>query len=338
MANENNARITWVDNGKAIAVLLIVCLHIPTLGIAKSVINSFVIPYFFFLSGITFKLKEESFFCFCKRKIRTLVIPAIILGKVVLDLLQFVYSAIIGKGYSINVNKNLIGVFLQMRGGYEYAAWFLICLFSVQIIVYVLLKYILKSESYVLACSGCFFIVGCAYSLVIHKVLPWSLDVALIAVSYILLGVYIREKGLIHKLLSLSNVIIYLFLFIVGNVVLVINNEHVDMWMNQVGNPVFMLMTTVGGAGCVSFLCDNIKNNFFLDFFGKNSMIIYCLHYFPIYILDSMFEKRSGITVWGIYFIFTVILTGILTYIIRNYLPFLAGMNYKKKRCYDEAR
>lgn len=331
MTNENNKRILWVDNGKAIAVLLIICLHIPPIGIDKGIINSFVIPYFFFLSGITFRLKEESFFCFCKRKIKTLVIPAIILGRVVLELLQFVYSAIVGRGYFIDIKKDIIGVFLQMRGGYEYSAWFLICLFSAQIIVWILLKYILKSENSVLAGAVCFWVVGCAYSLTIHKVLPWSLDVALIAVAYILLGVYIREKGLIQKLLSLRSAIVCFVLFIIGNAALLLCNEHVDMWMNQIGNPVFMLMTTVGGAGCVSFLCKNIRNNVLLNFIGKNSMIIYCLHYFPIYILDSILEMHSGFAAWGIYFIFTVIMTGIMTYIIRNYLPFLAGMNYSKK-------
>lgn len=324
-------RIEWIDNGKAIAALLIICLHIPTNKICTSVINSFVIPYFFFLSGITFKLKEEPFIYFCKRKIKTLVLPAIILCGILLDILRYVYSMIIGIGYPIDVKQNIIGIALQMRGSYEYGAWFLICLFSAEIIVYILLKYILKSEKLILICSICFFVVGCGYSVIIHKPLPWSLDVALLAVAYILLGYYIKEKNLMKKLLRLNNVIIYFVMFLLGNIALLLTNSHINMWIDEVGNPIFMLMTTVGGIGFISFVCHNIKKNKVTDFIGKNSMLIYCLQYFPIYVLDSLLKNSKGFTIWMIYFIVTILVTGTMAYIIKNYLPFLAGMGYKKK-------
>lgn len=56
-SNIESKRINWIDNGKAIAVLLVGLGHYNCSGTLVKIIYTFHIPLFLFLSGIT--LKED---------------------------------------------------------------------------------------------------------------------------------------------------------------------------------------------------------------------------------------------------------------------------------------
>ena len=71
-------RLSWVDNSKAIGIVLVVTGH--TVGLGEPVykyIYSFHIPLFFFLSGFLLKQKhlKTEFFTFAKEKFKVLIIP-----------------------------------------------------------------------------------------------------------------------------------------------------------------------------------------------------------------------------------------------------------------------
>ena len=326
----NKQRIVWIDYAKAIGIMLVICLHIPANGTFKGIINSFVLPMFFILSGMTFSLKDESLFSFVKKKFRTLVWPSFILCGVLNTLIELIYSFIIGITYQINIKKIVLGTILQLRGGYDFGAWFLICLFTAEIMMYILTKYFIKNEKHILCWMVLFYVGGHLYSKYIDKTLPWSLDVALITVSFILLGYLIKEMNLFEIITKWYLVFVYVGGFIAGNYLAVAFHGGINLYLRYFGNPFIALMTIIGGTGAVITVCKGIKENRVLQFIGKNSLIIYCMQYSMIYILDPVIHISNSLINVFIYFILTLISTMGIAYILKKYIPVLVGIKYYK--------
>lgn len=311
----NGKRIEWVDNSKAIGALLVICLHIPSIGLDKEIIGSFVLPMFFFLSGITYTKKDEKFYQFVIKKIKSLVIPSLLLCGVIGKIGQMVIAMILGCGYEIRVKESIVGIVVQMRGSYEFGAWFLICLFVAQLIMWGVTKCIIKTKYHILIGAIIFYIVGSTYAMLIHKVLPWSFDVAILAVAYMLMGYYVKEENLHEKIKGLKNVLFYLAIFVVGNISLLLLNQNVDLWLNNIGNPISLICTSVGGMGIVANISACIPQNRVMRFWGTHSLEIYCLQYLPIFLLDTIGIKGNVVSVFIIYILVVTVLTCILVYI-----------------------
>lgn len=318
-------RIDWIDYAKGIAAMLVICLHIPNFEVCKSVINSFVIPMFFILAGMTFSVRKENVMEFVKKRVFTLVWPSIAICGILDIILKSVYSTLVGIEHSVNIKKILLGTILQMRGSYDFGTWFLICLFTSQIIMYFLVKYIIKKPIHILILSVCFYIFWCAYSVIIHQVLPWSLDVAFGAVAYILFGYYIKETNIIKKLMDWKLFVLALIAFVIGNISAINSNNVISVYLNKFGNPVIALLTIVGGFIVTAFVCNLIKNCNILKFIGKNSLIIYCSQYAFIYFLDN--TKLTGIFVVDLIIYFVAVLVGTIAeaYVIKKFCPILIG-------------
>lgn len=74
MEKTRNGRIAWIDVAKGIGILLIVFGHTMQSGFVRQVIFSFHVPFFFFLSGVTYK-REASFCTFIRKRIVGLLVP-----------------------------------------------------------------------------------------------------------------------------------------------------------------------------------------------------------------------------------------------------------------------
>lgn len=323
-----NKRIEWIDYSKAIGAMFVICLHIPNADRALDIINSFVLPLFFFLSGLTIKF-EGSFISFIKKRICTLVWPSIILCGVVVDIIKIVYAKIVGMPNPVDFKKAALGIVLQMRGSYEFGAWFLICLFSAQIMFWIVYKYIVKKKELSWVISLIFFVIGSGYSLFIHKPLPWSADVAFFAVAFMSLGFYLKEKGWLNRLVQYKYAVVYLLIFILGNTLFIVFSQRMNVFLNDIGNPLTMLMTTLGGIGVVCVVCNIFKKNKLLEFIGQNSLIIYCLQYAPIYILNHILGKKVSVVNFLLYFIIVLVISCLLALLIDKKMRFLVGKRAK---------
>ena len=109
-------RLTWIDYTKAFGAMFVICLHIPTYPIIKGIINSFVLPMFFILSGMTFSPKEESIFSFIEKKARTLIWPSFILFGVLNMIIKSACSVIMNISHKISPINIVFGIMLQLRG------------------------------------------------------------------------------------------------------------------------------------------------------------------------------------------------------------------------------
>lgn len=122
---------------------------------------------------------------FLWRRVRTLVIPGLVFGMLSLPL-QWVLNAstTVYVGLLSNDVKWLLGfvVNLRGRGGMGEIPWFLACLFLMEIGAYVLVRILDFPEGKMPVLAGAAVLtslVGYMYSVLVHKVLPWSGDVAM---------------------------------------------------------------------------------------------------------------------------------------------------------------
>ena len=73
--SQKTKRIAWIDNGKALAISLVALGHMQSIYVVNEVIFSFVMPAFFFLSGVTFDRSAKAPFVeLLRKKFRSLII------------------------------------------------------------------------------------------------------------------------------------------------------------------------------------------------------------------------------------------------------------------------
>lgn len=273
-------RLDYIDKAKGIGIILVILGHTVCPPSIKFWLYSFHMPLFFFLSGYVFKIKTPNFLDFLKNKINTLIIPALILGCISI-IYSIIESLILNHPYSINCVQRFFGVFIQMRGFYEFSfgPWFLICLFTTQIIMYFLKKYV-KSDKLILIIGIFSSILGYAYCNIIGIVLPWALDCSLIAILFFIVGYLInKNEDKFEKLFGFKYLFVYFFIHL-GLVYIQLMTERirVDMFSNQYDNYFYFIMTSFSGIFLIISLVRNIALNKELNYIGRNSLVYYGLH------------------------------------------------------------
>lgn len=134
-------RINWIDNIKAIGILLVVLGHNSIDALSEKVIFSFHMPLFFFVAGLLFyqsiNIKKDSFTNFIKKRARSILTPYFIFS-----FLTYVYWLIIHYIYLLmngHYNdrfepvKAFLGIFVSNGAEgwliHNPPLWFLSCLF-----------------------------------------------------------------------------------------------------------------------------------------------------------------------------------------------------------------
>lgn len=121
-------RVEWIDIARGIRIILVVIGHLCE-GVKPlhNIIYSFHMPLFFFLSGYCFK-EQRSWKDFIINKIRTIIIPWVILGL----LTYFVYAILNGYEEALYLFKD---IFFSIG-----ALWFLPVLAISSVLQHIILK------------------------------------------------------------------------------------------------------------------------------------------------------------------------------------------------------
>jgi len=134
---KESGRIEWIDMAKGIGMLLVIVGHYYyTPQPVVDFIYLFHMPLFFFLSGILFN-KDISFRTFLKKKGRTLVIPYMFFRTFAL-VFDVCYALVRGNNVISIIHDSLRNTFVLDPND---TTWFLIALFFIQLIVWLLSKY-----------------------------------------------------------------------------------------------------------------------------------------------------------------------------------------------------
>ncbi len=282
---QNISRIEWIDVAKGYGIIGVIIGHIATPYITVW-IYTFHIPLFFFLSGYLFH-PQCSFTEFCKRKIKTLLVPYLCLSiPVVINAYWFQYGS--NGDWSAFLNE-VCKALVQER---YTPLWFISSLFLSNILFYWIYKSI-KTQQMRLLCAFLFMIFIFAYWKFGGTPLPWNLDVSLFVMPFMVLAnyfhnskkvkAYVNRKSLLFLLASLLSSII------VGWENYHITGKKVDLFFESVG----ILPLTFVAASCGIFfiiLFSRRKTIGLFKYLGQNSLLIFAWHLIVYSWLGQMYN------------------------------------------------
>lgn len=277
-------RIEWVDNAKGYGTIFVIFSHAYQ-GLLVSWLFPHLLPLFFFLSGYTFNSKI-SFTQLLKRRIKSLLVPYLFLGLIVVLSYAFQF-----KQLNLDSLLNLlIGFLFQQR---FLTIWFIPCLFILNIIAYCLIK-ISDNEYFLIVVSLLSLIVGDYYYRNINAVLYWNIDICLMALPYFLTGYIIRKKDIINKYLyRLNQPIVFMVSIVIYTLTWYLNYRlgyEMDMFSGIYGNIIYNTINCFSGILCTIIISINTKNNF-IKSIGRNSIVYYILHQYTVFpLVQSVFD------------------------------------------------
>ena len=266
-------RIDWIDVAKGYGIIGVIIGHIST-PVITVWIYTFHIPLFFFLSGYLFHPKS-SFLEFCKRKVRSLLVPYLFLSiPVILNEYWFNYG---NSGSLLDLVNEFFKAIVQVR---YTPLWFISSLFCVNIIFYFVIKYINKVWIRSL-CVLLSLVLSFAYWHFGGAPLPWNFDITLFVLPLLLLASVVNSLCK-WKCIVKNRPLLFLAIFFVGNTLLGGINYYfigkkVDLYYGDVDTILFSCPAALCGIFFIIIL-SWIKNLKFLTYLGRNSLLIFAWH------------------------------------------------------------
>ena len=335
----NDTRIKWIDILKGIGIILVVVGHAnwlftnatPSTFIQKY-IYSFHMPLFFFLSGYLFINKKYSNY----KKILILKFKTLLIPYFFFSIIPVLYNIMVTLKYNGNLfnYQTIIIQVLYLKKTivvWDEPLWFLVCLFVVEILYYSISGYKWNTKIIIL--------LFCAYggyrlsSVANFYVLPWSIGIALTSIIFYAMGNYFRHSKIGHKI-TLPNRLIFCIFFTINLIIGGFQNIYVSMYYLVYGNLFYFYLASFSGIIAYIQISQFIKKNNFLtsifEYYGRNSIIILCTHYFVLkflqnmHITDSLFLNYTPLKGY-LNALITLLLSIPSIFIINRFFPCIFG-------------
>jgi fucose 4-O-acetylase-like acetyltransferase len=275
-----NNRIEWLDTAKGFGIFFVVVGHALSVDATIStVIWSFHMPLFFFLSGITAKSFTAGSMRSTVRGLKNIFTPYLFFS-----ILSIIFWAIShGKITSGEIWRNLL---YQMAYGvagleagmqYNIPLWFFTCLFSVRFL-FALVTAMTQSKYHQV------FLVTSASIAAYFYVLPryysffWNLDVAPIALVFYTAGYILQKEKLMDKLLAVPSRWAVLLSALLIFIISVGLNGRVDMNGRAFGNLLLFFSGAFSGILLMLEASKRYAAIVFLRSLGKASIVIFPTH------------------------------------------------------------
>lgn len=332
----------WIDVTKGIGILLVILGHNNFDQSFLTIIHTFNMPLFFFISGYLYHYRKyrQNPNNFISQKFKRLVVPYFVTNIIILCTFTLLSFFKLSSFNASSPVKYLIGVFYGngaplnpstiFTNLLSVPSWFLLGLFCASLILYVIAY---SHEKYGLACSSflCFLVIGFGFKISKYILLPWSFDIACVSMIFMFSGYLINyyKTNWLHNNFK-SN--FYNFFFVLLLFIVISINGAVDMNTRTYSNLFFFSIGGLLGTYItIEFAKEISKKETLLTkiftYFGKNSIIILLYHTFmPIVILDiinPLFNIKGIIYHSPILYSLTMLVSSIVTIIIIKRLPVL---------------
>lgn len=318
----SDTRIEWVDIAKGFGMIFVILLHTGASKYLHIIFGSFHMPLFFMIAGFFLFAKEYKFKKFAFSKVRTLIIPYLLFGVILAS-----YSTVLDivKGSDNIPGLRYIGLLTNMRRPpFHGSLWFLLSLFTVEILIFFVHKKFKSNLSRLIVCMSAFLIGGGILTWY-GKGLPLCLDLTLICIIFCQIGYFVYPY--IHKL----NSVLWISLFSIAFFISAILNYHisgdsVDLFSCRIGNPILFFIAAVTGSILTLILALRIGRNKWLSYIGKNSLLYYCLQFIFLLIVGRTITYIAQFIPFSDHFapfvktaIIITILVPIINYINNNH-------------------
>lgn len=313
----------YVDYIKAIGMILVILGHINFANESiKAWIYAFHMPLFFFATGLI--TRPEKIDCkFILKKFCGLMIPYFLWGLIYSEL-SFGNLARLFYGSYYTISK----------AGSLSSLWFLPTMFIAVLIVQV----ILGATNNKIA-IGMIAIVSFIAAIFIPQLsfgYPWCMDVALLAVTFILIGYLLKDY--IDKISKQGGYLKCIVLIAGGFMITLISNlnpivedSYVLMAGRRLGNPGLFTICAVGGCVMIlgiALLLENTKHiNNPLEFIGQNTIVIFAVQKPIISVFAKCFNYVTLpdliellVTCFG-----TIIGSCVICFLVNQFVPCMNG-------------
>ena len=330
-------RLNWIDQARGLAIFMVVYGHnFPSI---EPYIYSVHVPLFFLISGIFQPAVVSSQQLI--RRVKQLLIPYFFWATT-LFLFWWTVGRKFGKSSAqdLSVVDNFMGVFYA-QGGPQYMdwgipMWFLPCILLVFFMHSGITRFFKgKFQSILVLILG---VVGILWAKATHIHLPWSIDVAMVALIFYHLGFALKNSLKDHPYTHKWWLIALLFgVHITG---FYFNPEKVDMYRSIYGSPLLFLISGSSGALAYILLFKKLGTLGFdklfkpLIYMGQNTVVILATHLRALTLIKALLLVLLG---WSVFeftelqkFILAWVQIALLIpviYLINRYATILNGKN-----------
>lgn len=327
----------WIDNLKAFGIFLVVFGHCSTYSnyLVQNYIYSFHMPLFFFASGyLQSKEKlQDAYPIFLKYQVRSLLVPYLLWGLItyllwslknmyIIHMPEINYRPLFGMIYGVSGQKKWLA--------HNVVLWFFPCLFVIRMLFYWLHRF--SSNSAVLAGQ----VIGTVVlgHLLNHYAtvrMPWSLDVAMISLSFFFAGYFIKSAKQADKTFGTGYLALLLLVFFFIHIALVRINGRVDLNSAILGQPLIFQISAFFGIATWYIVAILFRKNYFLSMVGKNTLILFVLNssvYFLLKNIEAHLVASAAVNSIFLNLVYTaVIIAAILPFslLISARVPLLSG-------------
>ncbi|MCR4614700.1 MAG: acyltransferase family protein [Clostridiales bacterium] len=338
----SKARVHWVDIAKGITIICVLFGHtVGTPALLARFVYLFHMPAFFMLSGYVFSNKRK-FGNFLTVKLRTVILPIFTIGLTGAVLVGLAMKLL--KHEDINWKWTFLNPFVQY--GDHNLLWYLASLFVLLIIFYGLTKLLKDKIKLIIPISFLLGLGSYCFIKFVGITVPWNIDIALVALPFTAIGYGLKKSESCEKL---KNPFVLLAAAAVCIAVGYINVKYfcpdlfksVDMHQKIYGNIFLFYIAAIAGSFMIISLSMLINNNILLEYFGKNSIIIYAFEpaqYFVNFLLKTVgitrYSGRPFIILLAVSILSVAVImlvNCILSAEINQFAPFLIGRSRDNK-------
>lgn len=330
--NANIQRLDWVDQVKGFTIFLVVYGH--NFPICEKYIYSFHMPLFIMIAG--FFHPVISTFDSIKKRFQSIIVPYFIWSFCLYGF-WILLSRNYGDSAKLNLSpfKNFIGVFYA-QGDREYMdwcipVWFLPAIFCTFLLFHFIKK--IKNNTLLSIVLLIVPLIGFVYIRMFDFILPWSINIAMVALIFYSFGFYLFEK---ISNVSNKNAIIILIFMGLYNLLFYNYNIKIDMYRAHYGNELYFIFNGISGSLFVLFFFKTFPFFKFLQLIGKFSLTILAIQLvvmtfikFVLMILFHQTEFHFTELERFFYSILQILLMIPGFFFINKYIPILNG-GYKK--------
>lgn len=276
-------RIEFIDLVKGICCILVVFEHCHVVSSNAFGMECLRMPLYLFISGLFFR-NTNGFLFMVRKKFNQLIVPMFFFYAYAL-LVVFCFDMFLG--YRIgNFEFSDFGLFCGLTLP-NVPLWFLRCLFVLCILSYFITKYL---QSVAIQLSAVLILGGIGHLLASRQiVLPFSVASAFTSIPFFWAGFMCRQSPLLypHKydkyalpvglLLLVSGVLFYEY----------VGRPRITIWSNSCsGYWYFAYLTSAILVPGFLLLCKAVGKLPLLTYLGRNSLIVYGVHWIIIQALN----------------------------------------------------
>lgn len=308
-------RLTYVDILKGFTILWVVWMH---MDLPSFIHPSVQMPVFFFISGCFFK--PRPFKEFVKKKVNTLIVPFIFFW-----FISYIYFVIKNEFIPCSFNLNDINWLnvINVWDKYSYLRisilWFLIALFVMEIIWYVVDRYSIKKIYTYFSMLILYPIGSYLYATKLASNTFFPIAELLVFQIYFLIGALFGKKVLSiceGSIKDKKNYIVILINIIVLALIQFFPPQPIPYLIYIVPYTIAFIILALK----FSYIVRNLKIMDILNFYGKNSIVVYTTHFqsikwiaLPAYITTQM------------HFVIICVVEIFLILFLNKYLPTFIG-------------